>query len=301
MCFSNPFFFYSEPRAEPRPPCGCHRGNIPLALRQLRSLVPWPKTPLSQLDHSPVAATLLSHQRPSSWPHRPASCTSTCKISLQLPRKNASDQMLIPSIHVKSCRKLGMVPLVPSGSVSKWSLLDATRRRLVLSGTRLPEPSPASLHVRFSGGFCFHSQFLQALIRVSKKRKLSGLAFAVLTSAPSLLNGTGNLDKSTLLGKNCSFIQTRARQRCPSTLYKPAKDSRSTNSANFATRQVSLGANSEITATALAPRNCLSNDFSTNTAASSVHPNQTTLQHGPHPTKPRHCSCNCCWHCCASS
>ena len=27
-----------EPRAEPLPPCGHHRGNIPLALRQLRSL-----------------------------------------------------------------------------------------------------------------------------------------------------------------------------------------------------------------------------------------------------------------------
>ena len=34
-----------EPWAEPLPPCGRHRGNKPLALRQLRSLAPWPKTP----------------------------------------------------------------------------------------------------------------------------------------------------------------------------------------------------------------------------------------------------------------
>ena len=37
-----------EPRAEPLPPCGLHRGSIPLALRQLRSLAPSPKnTPLT--------------------------------------------------------------------------------------------------------------------------------------------------------------------------------------------------------------------------------------------------------------
>ena len=35
------------PWAEPPLPCGRHSGNIPLALRQLRSLATWPKTPLS--------------------------------------------------------------------------------------------------------------------------------------------------------------------------------------------------------------------------------------------------------------
>ena len=29
------------------PPCGRHRGNIPLSLRQLRSMAPWPKMPLT--------------------------------------------------------------------------------------------------------------------------------------------------------------------------------------------------------------------------------------------------------------
>ena len=38
------------------PPCGRHRGNKPLALRQLRSLAPWPKTPLSQVM-SPTSST----------------------------------------------------------------------------------------------------------------------------------------------------------------------------------------------------------------------------------------------------
>ena len=34
----------------PLPPCGRHRGNIPLALRQMRSLALWPKTPLTGYD-----------------------------------------------------------------------------------------------------------------------------------------------------------------------------------------------------------------------------------------------------------
>ena len=37
------FLLLPEPWAEPLLPCGCHRGNIPLALRQMRSLAPWPK------------------------------------------------------------------------------------------------------------------------------------------------------------------------------------------------------------------------------------------------------------------
>ena len=39
-----------EPGLVPLPlPCGLHRGNIPLELRQLRSLVLWPITPSHRL------------------------------------------------------------------------------------------------------------------------------------------------------------------------------------------------------------------------------------------------------------
>ena len=51
-----------ETWAEPLPPCGRHRGKKPLALHQLRSLPPWPKTHLSQVM-SPTSLTTSTNQR----------------------------------------------------------------------------------------------------------------------------------------------------------------------------------------------------------------------------------------------
>ena len=60
--------------------CGFHRGNIPPALRQLRSLVLWPQTPLSQVM-SPTSLTISTTRRPlkSSSRSNPATqCLRTC-------------------------------------------------------------------------------------------------------------------------------------------------------------------------------------------------------------------------------
>ena len=48
--------------AEPLPTCGRNRGNIPLALRQMRSLALWPKTHLSQVM-SPCSLKTSTTQR----------------------------------------------------------------------------------------------------------------------------------------------------------------------------------------------------------------------------------------------
>ena len=70
-----------EPWPVPLPfPCGFHRGDIPLALRQLRSLALWPKTPLSQVM-SPTSLTISTTRRllKSSSRSNPATqCPRTC-------------------------------------------------------------------------------------------------------------------------------------------------------------------------------------------------------------------------------
>ena len=46
-------------------PYGLHRGNIPLALRQLKSLTPWPKMPLSHMFWAPCWWSM----HPRKWQH----------------------------------------------------------------------------------------------------------------------------------------------------------------------------------------------------------------------------------------
>ena len=80
VCFSYLLLLLPEPWAVPLPPCGRHRGNIPLALRELRSLAPWPKMPLSQVM-SPNSLTTSTTQRLLQWSSRGNSatrCPRTC-------------------------------------------------------------------------------------------------------------------------------------------------------------------------------------------------------------------------------
>ena len=72
-------------------PCGFHRGNIPLALRQMRSLALWPRTRLSQVM-SPTSSTISTTQRllKSSSRSKPATlCPRTCMTRSSPTRPSA--------------------------------------------------------------------------------------------------------------------------------------------------------------------------------------------------------------------
>ena len=81
---SNPllcsFHLYLDPDLNPLPPCGRRQGNYPLALRQLRRLAPWSKTPLSQvLNPSPLTISTSRRLLKSSSGTNPATrCPRTC-------------------------------------------------------------------------------------------------------------------------------------------------------------------------------------------------------------------------------
>ena len=81
-----------EPGPVPLPlPCGLHRGNIPLALRQMRSLALWPITRLSQVM-SPTFSTISTTQRllKSSSASNPATrCPRTCMTRNSVTRSLA--------------------------------------------------------------------------------------------------------------------------------------------------------------------------------------------------------------------
>ena len=80
-----------EPWPVPLPPCGRHRGNYPLALRQMRSLALWPKTPLSQVM-SPSSSTTSTTQRllKSSFRCNPATrCPRACLTRNSTARPSA--------------------------------------------------------------------------------------------------------------------------------------------------------------------------------------------------------------------
>ena len=90
VCFSYPFFFYLNPELNLFLH-GRHRGNVPLALRQMRSLAPWPKTPLSQVM-SPTSLTTSTTQRllKSSSKTNPATrCPRTCLTRNSTTRPSA--------------------------------------------------------------------------------------------------------------------------------------------------------------------------------------------------------------------
>ena len=80
-----------EPCPETLPPCGRRQGNVPLALRQMRSLAPWPNSPLSQVM-SPSPLTTSTTQRPlkSSSRSNPATrCPRTCLTRNSTTRPSA--------------------------------------------------------------------------------------------------------------------------------------------------------------------------------------------------------------------
>ena len=75
------FLLLPESWAEPLPPCGRHRSNIPLALRQLRSLALWPIARLSQVL-SPTSSTISTTQILLKWSSRSNPATRCAERSL---------------------------------------------------------------------------------------------------------------------------------------------------------------------------------------------------------------------------
>ena len=97
VCFSYLFFFCLNLDFLSLPlPCELHRGNIPLALRQMRSLALWSTTRHSQVM-SPTSSTISTTQRPlkSSSRSNPATrCPRTC-----MTRRSATTSSAERSLH----------------------------------------------------------------------------------------------------------------------------------------------------------------------------------------------------------
>ena len=94
VCFSYPLFFFY---AELLPPCG--RDNVPLALRQMRSLVPWPKTPLSQVMN-PISLTTSTTQRLLKSSSRSNPATRCLKLVWRGTRRRDHRQgALLTTVH----------------------------------------------------------------------------------------------------------------------------------------------------------------------------------------------------------
>ena len=81
-----------EPGPVPLPlPCGLHRGNIPLALRQMRSLALWPITRLSQvMNATSLTISTTQRQLKSSSRSNPATrCPRICSTRNSTMRPSA--------------------------------------------------------------------------------------------------------------------------------------------------------------------------------------------------------------------
>ena len=104
--FLQSFLLLPEPWAEPLPPCGRHRDNIPLALRQLRSLALWPKTPLSQVMRMQIGGQI-------PWNALPI--CETFKISCLIGRLHTKDVLEIPF----------KGPIIPFGSLVEYHPISA--------------------------------------------------------------------------------------------------------------------------------------------------------------------------------
>ena len=91
VCFSYPFFFYTNLELNLFLHVAVIGAKKPLALRQLRSLAPWPKTLLSQVM-SPTSLTTSTTQRLLKFSSRspPATrCHSTCVTRNSVTRPSA--------------------------------------------------------------------------------------------------------------------------------------------------------------------------------------------------------------------